>query len=76
MGQQPPSKASITQGCQTDPPYPEILSLRKQIPRREFYFLGELENLFVKILLLHAMKDVSIYAKTIKEFFSKKPQRK
>lgn len=49
------------------PLYPERLSLVKADPQREFDLLGELNNLFVKIPLLQAMKDVPIFAKTVRD---------
>ena len=48
----------------------------KASPQPEFDLLGELQNLFVKIPLLQAMKDVPIYAKTLREYCSKKPAKK
>ena len=48
-------------------PYPERLSLVKADPQPEFDFLGELKNLFFKIPLLQAMKDVPICARTIRD---------
>ena len=50
--------------------------MSKSIPQAEFDLLGELQNLFVKIPLLEAMKDVPIYAKTLREYCSKKPAKK
>ena len=47
--------------------YPERLSLVNADPQPEFDFLGELKNLFVKIPLLQAMKDVPIYAKIVRD---------
>jgi len=76
MEQNSPTQIIVTLGCQTHPPYPKKLSLIKQIPLPEFYFFGELLNLFVKIQLLQAMKDVLIYATMIREFCSKKTRRK
>ena len=62
---------------QFEPPYPERLTLSKSSPQAEFDLLGELQNLFVKIPLLQAMKDVPIYAKTLRsEYCSKKPAKK
>jgi len=57
---------------QSEPPYPERLTLSKSSPQAEFDLLGELQNLFVKIPLLQAMKDAPIYAKTLREYCSKK----
>jgi len=65
-----------TQGFPTNLPYPERLALSKQKPQPEFDLLGELQNLFFKIPLLQAMKDVPIYSKTIREYCSKKPGKK
>ena len=73
---QTPSQVVPNQGHLTSPPYPKILTLSKPNPQAEFDFLGELQNLFVKIPLLQAMRDVPIYAKTLKEYYSKKPRRK
>lgn len=73
--QQTPSQ-TITRGCQTSPPYLQILALRKPSPYPKFEFLGELQNLFVKNPLIQAVKDVLIYAKKIKEYCSKKPNIK
>ena len=61
---------------QSEPPYPERLLMSKPSPQAEFDLLGELQNLFFKIPLLQAMKDVPIYAKTLMEYFSKKPAKK
>ena len=38
--------------------------------------LGELQNLYVKIPLLQALRDVSIYARTVRDICIKKPGRK
>jgi len=70
------SHLTITQACQTNPPYPELLALSKCAPQQEFDLLGELLNLFVKVPLLQAMKYVPIYAKTITECCSKRSGKK
>lgn len=62
--------------CQTLPTFLERLLGRKPSSHPELDILGVLQKLFVKILLLQAMKDISIYAKTIKAYFSKKLLRK
>jgi hypothetical protein len=49
-----------------NPPYPERLSLTKVVPQPDFDLLGELKNLYVKIPLLKALREVPIYAKTIR----------
>jgi hypothetical protein len=51
-------------------------SLRRPVIQSEFDILTELKNVCVKIPLLQAIKDVPIYAKTIKELCIKKPGRK
>jgi hypothetical protein len=56
--------------------YPERLSLVKVDPQTKFEFLREIKYLFVKIPLLHAMKDVPIYAKTVRDLCLKRPGRK
>ena len=42
----------------------------------QFNLLGELRNLYVKILLLQALHDVPIYAKTIWDLCVRKARRK
>jgi hypothetical protein len=41
-----------------------------------FNLLGELQNLYVKIPLLQALRDVPIYARTMRDICVKKPSRK
>ena len=48
----------------------------KPIVYLDFYLLGELQNIIIKIPLLHAIQDIPIYDKTIKELCTKKPVRK
>ena len=50
--------------------------MSKPNAQAEFDLLGELQNLFVKIPWLQAMKYVPIYAKTIREYCLKKPTKK
>jgi hypothetical protein len=64
-----------TQTPQT-PPFPERLLIEKPIVQSEFDIMTELRNVCVKIPLLQAIKDVPIYAKTIKELCIKKPGSK
>jgi len=59
-----------------DPPFPERLTLTKTLEPPTFNLLGELQNLYVKILLLQALRDVPIYARTIRDIWIKKPGRK
>jgi hypothetical protein len=49
----------------TEPPFPECLSLTKTPELPAFNLLGELQNLYVKIPLLQALRDVPIYARTM-----------
>ena len=42
----------------------------------QFNLLGEFKNLYVKILLLQALYDVPIYAKTVQDLCVRKPGRK
>lgn len=58
------------------PPYPEHLAIAKTEPQPEFDLIGELKNLYVKIPLLKAIRDVPIYTKPIKDVCVKKPGRK
>jgi len=58
------------------PPYLEMLSIEKPTIRLEFDILNELKDICVKIPMLQAIKDISIYSKVIKELCIKKPGRK
>jgi len=59
------------------PPYPERLVEQKQeITLLEFDILDELKHAYVKIPLLKAIKEIPIYAKTIKELCIKKSKKK
>ena len=73
---QTPPQPALNQGHPITPPYLQRFTLSKQSPQEEFHFLGELQNIFVKICLLQAMRDVPIYAKTLREYCSKKPGKK
>lgn len=59
-----------------DSPYPERLVIEKpiSIPKNDLEI--QIINLCVKIPLLQAIKDIPIFAKTIKELCIKKPGRK
>jgi hypothetical protein len=52
------------------------LALEKPVVQPEFDLETELRNVCVKIPLLQAIKDVPIYAKTIRELCIKNPGRK
>ena len=62
------------------PPFPERLQVdrgvEKQIMLPNHDFLDELKNVYVKIPLLQAIKEVPILAKKMKELSIKKPGRK
>jgi len=60
----------------TEPPFPERLALTKTLEPPAFNLLGELQNLYVKIPLLQALRDVPIYARTVRDICIKKPGRK
>eukprot|EP00253_Pinus_taeda_P004093 PITA_04093 len=59
-----------------EPPFPERLTLTKTFEPLSFNLLGELQNLYVKISLLQALRDVPIYARTVRDIFVRKPGRK
>ena len=42
----------------------------------EYDIINELKNIFVKIPLLHAIKDITIYSKVIKELCIKRQRKK
>eukprot|EP00253_Pinus_taeda_P017200 PITA_17200 len=59
------------------PPFPDRLvqtKLPMSIP--QFDVLDELKNVYIKIPLIQAIKDIPIYTKAIKELCLKKPTRK
>ena len=60
----------------TDPPFPEQLALTKTLEQPAFNLLGELQNLYVKIPLLQSLRDVPIYARTVRDICIKKLGRK
>eukprot|EP00253_Pinus_taeda_P017045 PITA_17045 len=59
-----------------EPPFPERLTLIKTFEPPAFNILGELQNLYVKIPLLQALRDVPIYARTVRDICVRKPGRK
>eukprot|EP00253_Pinus_taeda_P004863 PITA_04863 len=59
-----------------EPPFPKCLALTKTLEPPSFNLLGELQNLYVKIPLLQALRDVPIYARTVRDICIKKPGRK
>eukprot|EP00253_Pinus_taeda_P010407 PITA_10407 len=59
-----------------EPPFPECPAITKTFEPPAFNLLGELQNLYVKIPLLQALRDVPIYARTVRDICIKKPGRK
>ena len=57
------------------PPFPERLTATTQPNPEEDELLGELKQLCVRIPLLQAIKDVSIYNKLVKEKCFRHPGR-
>jgi hypothetical protein len=58
-----------------EPPYPQWLIIEKDVPKPYFDYLGELHNLYVQIPMLQALKEIPIYAKTIRDMCLKKLRR-
>ena len=58
------------------PPYPERLLVKKPNPPLHIDIEDELRNVFIKIPLLQAIKDIPIYAKIIRDICIKKLGRK
>jgi hypothetical protein len=59
-----------------EPPFPERLEIIKTVDLQSFNLLGELQNMHVKIPLLQVIRDVPIYAKTMRYLCIKNPRRK
>ena len=59
----------------TTPPFPKRLESQNYDPAT-YFLLEELKNLYVKIPLLHAIREISIYTKFIKETCMKEPRMK
>jgi len=71
------AKSSSNKTAQiAEPPFPERLALTKTLEPHAFNLLGELQNLYVKNPLLQALRDVPIYARTVRDICIKKPGRK
>ena len=69
--EQPPQEEEVTRQqihnpATTSPPFRECLIIPRPIQYSDFDILGELQNLYIKIPLLQAIQDISIYEKTIK----------
>jgi hypothetical protein len=73
-------RAIPTVNSHGDIPFPERLKIdkgvEKQILLPDYDMLDELKNVCIKIPLLQAIKEIPIFAKTIRELSIKKPGRK
>jgi hypothetical protein len=69
-----PSSNTVAEAA--EPSFPERLALTKTLEPPAFNLLGELQNLYVKIPLLQALRDVPIYVITMRDICVKKPGRK
>jgi hypothetical protein len=58
------------------PLFPKRLMIAKLTVYPNFNIVGELKNLYIKIPLLQALRDIPIYAKMIKEICGRKPIKK
>jgi hypothetical protein len=72
----PEKVQSFSNNAAETTPFPERLALTKAPEQPAFNLLGELQNLYVKIPLLQALRDVPIYARTMRDICVKKPGRK
>jgi len=59
-----------------DPPFPERLEITKTVELPSFNLLGELQNFHVNIPLLQVIRDVPIYAKTVRDLCIKRLGKK
>ena len=59
-----------------NPPYTERIAIEKLVVALKFNLEVELKNLCVRIPLLQAIKDIPIYAKTVRELCLKRSGRK
>lgn len=57
------------------PSFPERLEMEIKERKPEFDLVSELRNMCIKIPLLQEIKDISIYAKKMRELCTKKPWR-
>jgi len=58
------------------PPYPERLVVEKKGPIPKSILASKLRNLFIKVPLVQAMKEIPICTKIIRELWLKKPGRR
>eukprot|EP00253_Pinus_taeda_P034133 PITA_34133 len=60
-----------------NPPFPDrLVQIKPPLSIPQFDVLDELKNVYIKIPLLQAIKDIPIYTKAIKDMCLKKPARK
>ena len=57
-------------------PFPARLVIEKPVVHSEYDILNELKHIYVKILLLQAIKDIPVYSKVIKELCIKRLGKK
>eukprot|EP00253_Pinus_taeda_P026627 PITA_26627 len=62
---------------QLNPPFPDqLVHIKPPLSIPQFDVLDELKNVYIKIPLLQAIKDIPIYTKAIKDMCLKKPARR
>ena len=66
----------IQTGQLQTPPYPKRLAIEKLVVSPEFNLEVELKNISVQIPLLQVIKDIPIYAKTVRELCPKRSSKK
>jgi hypothetical protein len=71
-----PNSFAIEAPHEVNPPYPERLLIKKTKEPLEHNIEIKLRNICVKIPLLHAIKDIPIYAKIVRDLCIKNPGRK
>ena len=59
-----------------EPPYPNRVIVEKKDPIPKFNLASELRNLFIRVPLLQASKEIPICTKIIRELYLKKKERK
>eukprot|EP00253_Pinus_taeda_P016149 PITA_16149 len=71
-----PSPSGSMPPSSNQPPFPERLVMERREPIFETSLALELQNMFIKIPLLQAIKEIPICTNIIKELCIKKPRRK
>jgi len=73
----PSSETKDKQMQSLHPPFPDrLVQVKPPLPPPQLDVLDELKNVYIKIPLLQAIKDIPIYTKAIKDMCLKKPARK